>query len=271
MENLLSAFTSCRPPTSRCVLCRKESLNRSGVTVVELLAVMAVLTVTAALLLPAVQSVRESARTAQCTNNLREIGIDFQKTLCPPSNDTRGFLRTRPNVQCPADVTGSNSLKLPKPIGRYRRASHDYMPTRALRVEPTSDDSHRVIRGAWWGDFSTRKITDGMSKTFAFVEMSGRPWLYQARRVDHAEGPMSNRQIAGINDFPRHFRHHELADQHPEFSGMEVNRTNSGGIYAFHDGANTLFCDGSVRLLAETTDPAIAVAFFSRAEGDLAF
>lgn len=271
MENLFVAFTSRRPPTLRCVLRRKESLNRSGVSVVELLAVVAVLTIMAALLLPAVQSVRESARTTQCTNNLREIGINFQKTLCPPSNGTRGFLRTRPNVQCPADGIGSNSLKLTEPIGRYRQASHDYVPTRALRVEPTSDDSHRVIRGAWWGDFSTRKITDGMSKTFAFVETSGRPWLYQARRVNHAAGPMSGRQIAGVNDFPRHFRHHELADQHPEFSGMEVNRTNSGGIYAFHDGANTLFCDGSVRFLAETTDPSVAVAFFSRSEGDLGF
>lgn len=71
---------------------RQTQQERSGLTFVELLMVMAIVGLIVFLLLPAIQAGRETARRSECANHLRQLGIALQSYADSSGSLPSGYL-----------------------------------------------------------------------------------------------------------------------------------------------------------------------------------
>jgi prepilin-type N-terminal cleavage/methylation domain-containing protein len=136
---------------------------RHGFTLVELLVVIAIIGVLVALLLPAVQSARESSRRTACTNNLKQIGIANQIFYDVNNRFPPGQLGPFPHVDL---TTYQNNVTNNQVVGPLAYLLPYVEQTNASNLIVTSMNLDDVK--PWWGG-SGSSVTAARTRIKSFA------------------------------------------------------------------------------------------------------
>lgn len=257
-------------------VCRRRC---RGFTIVELLVVIAIIAVLIALLLPAVQQVRESARRMQCLNNMHQIGLALHNYHSTHNSLPPGGLQPRPIwprgkqfawsaflLAYLDQKNASDAIDFDYPFDDPVNAVIAATPITTY-VCPSTPRSSMLTRGMGATDYGGiygeriftrnnpprgvmiydrairfRDITDGTSNTLAISEDAAfrdGQWINGRNLFD---------QAFQINKAPRF--ENDIRSEHPQ-------------------GANGLFADGSAKFLNEQMDLKTLAAICTRDGGEV--
>jgi prepilin-type N-terminal cleavage/methylation domain-containing protein/prepilin-type processing-associated H-X9-DG protein len=177
------------PTPSTPARAKHRSASRHGFTLVELLVVMGVLAVQAAILMPALARVRTSARGVGCLGNLRQWGLATQAYAA----DHEDFLPPEgaPNPS-DRDTNRGWYIQLPREAGI---SPYHHAPWRTNPASPPEaslflcPSNRRVSNGRNLFHYCLNRHVDGSGSGDAAVRLSALPeparlvWLFDSKNL----------------------------------------------------------------------------------------
>jgi prepilin-type N-terminal cleavage/methylation domain-containing protein len=272
-----------------------------GFTLVELLVVIAIIAVLIGLLLPAVQTARESARRASCMNNLRQTGLAVQSHESARKRIPPGWTSPSGSAVLPArhsfytfileyleQAALASQVDWDRDwnVGKNKsllsaRLPMTVCPSAPARTDPVSDYApcHNVGASSYSALVTARQITTRSDWTGLLVPRTRRPseitdgmsktiLLYEdaGRPLGFTGGKPDGKTYTGARwaDVESYFSIHD------QRAGQMMNIHNNNEIYSFHPGMCIfVFGDASVRPIEESIDPQVFVSLVTAAAGDV--
>lgn len=231
-----------KPSKCSALSCNTRSARRRAFTLIELLTVIAIIGILAAILIPTVSAVRKRATKAQCASNLHQLGMAV--TLF--KNDHKGYLPdgdrgTSPQVQW------------------IPTAFRDEMMSYGMTFEMLFCNGNPTYRDTWMTD-AQRRLPSGNNMPIGYLYLPGTSAQTLSGKNSNykvlLESKVNYRLIAA--DLNRKYQN--------TFAGGANHSDNIDPV-----GANHLYIDGSVRWFSADTFIAQAALVSSNPNTDYFF